>query len=113
MEVIYLNQERRVASMQAGQVIGSMELVDKSESNKRDFTSFCKTDCILLQLEQDIFNIIYKQKVSRERQNLLKKIIDGFPSILKYYTEIRLLDTNHLYWKMRTLKKDEVLQIEG
>lgn len=44
---------------------------------------------------------------------MLKKIVDGFPSILKYYSELRLLDLNHIYWKEKTLKKNEVLQYEG
>lgn len=50
-------QFRKCGSAQAGDLIGDIDGGQQSRSRK-EYTAVCKTDCVLLELEQDIFDVL-------------------------------------------------------
>jgi len=79
----------------------------------RENTVICKTDCIILEIEQDIFEILIKQKMRRDREKLADQVIASFPKISKFYTLMRITDNATASFNKKRFKKGDLILKQG
>lgn len=58
-----------------------------------EFTAVCKTDCILLSLNDDVFEIIHRKNVYKYREDIAQYLIKIMPNVENYYTDAIISDT--------------------
>lgn len=68
---------------------------DESQSSDRhlrvrETTGICKTDCLILEMDHDIFDILIKQKMRRDKEKVVNHIIKSLPGIMKFYSQFRI-----------------------
>ena len=56
------------------------------------YSAICKTDCILLEIEQDSFDLVQKQKIRKEKEEIKQFIINSLKKLTLYYSNFRLLE---------------------
>jgi len=79
-------------------------------STKRLFhTGICKTDCLLLELEHDVFDILIRQQIRRKNEFLAAHTIKTFPKLTKYYTPLRVSEHAPEFVKEDSFKKNEYI----
>lgn len=105
-------QFKKIGSAQAGNLIGDIEGHD-SISSKRQFTAMCKTDCILLELEQDVFDVLNKQRKRKDREFKTNHIIRTFPRILKSYTTYNISQNAPDLMKRATFRRGQIIVKEA
>lgn len=77
------------------------------------YTAICKTDCILLALRDDVFEIIHRKNVYRYREDIAQYLIKIMPNILNYYNEANICDTAYQLMAEKVCKSKEVIFNEG
>jgi hypothetical protein len=58
-----------------------------------------KTDCVLLKLNTEAFEIIVKEKLKREREDLGKFVFNNIPTLKDNFTLLNVLSNVHLLFK--------------
>ena len=58
-----------------------------------EFTAVCKTDCILLSLNDDVFEIIHRKNVYKYREDIAQYLIKIMPNVENYYSDAIIIDT--------------------
>jgi hypothetical protein len=58
-----------------------------------EFTAVCKTDCILLSLNDDVFEIIHRKNVYKYREDIAQYLIKIMPNVENYYPDAIISDT--------------------
>ena len=58
-----------------------------------EFTAVCKTDCILLSLNDDVFEIIHRKNVYKYREDIAQYLIKIMPNVENYYADAIISDT--------------------
>ena len=69
-------QMQKERTLQPGDIIGSFE---GNRNELKEFSAICKTDCILLEMNQGLFEIVKKQQIKKEKENIAKFIILAIP----------------------------------
>ena len=59
--------ETKVSDFDKGRLFGEIALVDQSKNPKRILSARALTDCILIRISKDVFDMILKEKFRRER----------------------------------------------
>ena len=86
LEFMRDQQIHKVGSVQPGQLVGSFESI------KYEHSGLCKTDCILLKMENDMFDVVKLQQILKERKIIAKHVTKSIPQLMKFYTDFRILD---------------------
>ena len=73
-----------------GDCIGKLEKMGEEEPNEHDFTAVCKTDCLLLRIDQQIFSLLHHQKLQKQKDQLADFLCCKFPIFHDFYSIIRL-----------------------
>jgi len=99
---LQLMQNQKMWSAKSGELLGQINQdgqTSRSTSgagslrvSHRQETLICKSDCIILEIEQDIFDILIKQKLRKDREKVADQILVSFPKISKYYTLLRITE---------------------
>ena len=103
LEFIRDKQIHKVGSVQPGQLMGSFESI------KYEHSGLCKTDCLLLKMENDMFDVIKQQKILRERKIIARHVTKSIPQLIKFYTDFRILDHIPNFVSELSLKKNSVI----
>lgn len=59
--------ETKVSEFEKGRLFGEIALVDQSKNPKRILSARAFTDCILIRISKDVFDMILKEKFRKER----------------------------------------------
>jgi hypothetical protein len=79
----------------------------------REQTAICKSDALVIEIEQDIFNILMKQKMRRDKERVCDHFLKTFPGLTDHYTLYRISDNAMKYLSQKTYNKGEVLIYQG
>lgn len=107
-----------VSVIGAGKLMGEvsmMQAVKKDQSRgKRLLNGACKSDvCILLVLNTVVFDLIIKEALRRERENIARFVYGNLPGIRQSYTFNKILSTISYVWERKTVSGNEVISLEG
>lgn len=71
------------------------------DSNKatRVLSAMTKTDCILLILNQEAFDIMVKEKLKRERDELGKFVYNSLPNLMDHFSLPAVSSNVHVIFK--------------
>lgn len=105
-------QFQKCGSAQAGELIGDIDGGDQSHL-KKEFTAICKTDCILLELEQDVFDVLNKQRLKRQREFRISQFVSTFPKSKQLYTIYSIGQKVPPIMKQVTYTKGQAVVREG
>ena len=106
-------------SLQAGEFIGKLSDFDPehqrvegdSEDSDGDKTVYiCKSDCIVIQMEEDVFEIVMKQKLRREREFVTDHLVKSLPKLNRSYTTMKINENAYFYCHEKCFKKGEYIQ---
>ena len=62
--------ETKVNEFDKGRIFGEIALIDQTKNPKRVLTARAMTDCILIKITKEVFDMILKEKFRRERDLL-------------------------------------------
>jgi len=94
----------KIGFVQAGQMLGSIDQLYHKE--KWDSSAMCKTDCLMLVIDQNIIKLLQSHKEKLARDFALESLTCYIPSLLRFYTSIRICE--HI---MKTL--EDVIMLKG
>ena len=72
-----------------------------------EFTAICKTDCLLLELDQDLFEVLNKQRLKRIRDFRMNHFLLTFPKCPQLYS------TQSIIEKVQKIMSSEVVYSKG
>ena len=72
-----------------------------SSKTKRMLGAMSKTDCSLLVLNSEAFDLLIKEKLKKEREELGKFVYQCIPRIKEFYSLYSVLLNVHLLFKER------------
>jgi hypothetical protein len=78
--------ETVVTEFKKGRLFGEIALINSGNSQKRTLSAKTLTDCILVEIDKEVFDIILKEKLRRERDDLGRFIYKSLPCLSHYYT---------------------------
>jgi hypothetical protein len=62
-----------------------------TKSSMRALTGVCSTDCVMLHLNKTIFDILGRDKINKEREELADVIYKSIPNLKANYTFSRVI----------------------
>ena len=93
--------------MPIGSLIGGSD-----DQNYYKETAICKSDCLLLMIQNNIFEQMKVFKLIRAKQNLFNHFIKAFPYALDTFSEADIKYNILKIWKYNKFKKGEIIQKE-
>ena len=97
---------------QAGQAIGKIQRSYNLRTYQK-YTGICKTDCIILELEQNIFSTLEKQKKKQEKEYVVNHLKLTFPKLTEFYAIHKIIENLSNLDSRRTYCKNEMVQVEA
>ena len=94
--------------MESGELIGNDPDADAVQK-----TAVCKSDCVILVLNRDVFEILEKKKQQKKKSELAQFLVDKIPTFLKHYSLYRLTDNAHQIFIERECSNNEIIINEG
>lgn len=68
---------------------------------------------LCLQIDKTVFDILYREKIKKDRENLAKFLQDYFPGMSKNYTLHRIVSSVDYIFIQKTICKGEYIIQEG
>jgi len=103
----------KIGHFERGELFGTkLESLD-AYTKKMAYTCVCKTDCILLELEHDLFDILQRQQIRKQKEFLISHLLRTFPKLTNHYTEYRISEHAGQIIRTRNFRKNLILQMEG
>jgi CRP-like cAMP-binding protein len=59
--------ETKVSDFEKGRLFGEIALVDQSKNPKRVLSARALTDCLLIKISKDVFDMILRERFRKER----------------------------------------------
>lgn len=78
--------ENIIAEFSAGKLFGEIALTDEKNSC-RVLSAMTKTDCILLWLNKEAFDLMVKDKIIKEQSEIGKFVYKNIPTLSSYFTQ--------------------------
>lgn len=76
-------------------------------------TYICKSDCIIMTINMEIFDILHRKHVMKYRYNLAEFLSTILPQFLKFYSIHKIMDTAHQIFKKCSFLKDQTVIKQG
>lgn len=90
--------ENVVAEFPKGRLFGEIALIDPSKAT-RVLSAMTKTDCIFIILNQEAFDIILREKLKREREDLGKFVYNSMPRLKEFFSLPAVSSNVHVIFK--------------
>ena len=104
--------ENIIAEFPKGRLFGEIALLDPSKAT-RVLSAMTKSDCILLILNQEAFDIMVKEKIKRERDELGRFVYNALPNLKDHFSLLAVSSNVHVIFKENTYIKGQWITIEG
>jgi CRP-like cAMP-binding protein len=97
-----------VKTYQAGEIIGSL---GPASEQRQEYTAMCKTDCLLVSIEQNVMGMLLQHKDRMLRESVCKFFLQNLPNFSRFYTPLKVLETiNEITTRITLSKGDLVLR---
>ncbi len=90
--------ENVVAEFPKGKLFGEIALLDPAKAT-RVLSAMTKTDCIFIYMNQEAFDIMVKEKLKREKEELGKFVYNTLPKIKENFSLYAVSSNVHLLFK--------------
>lgn len=107
-----LMHDTKVKTIEAGNLLTDIEKIE-AESMVMEHTTVCKSDCILLVMENELVHQLRKQAINKDREQIAALFVQAFPYMKKHYTEVRILEQSYNIVEEKVKRKDEAIIQEG
>ena len=57
-----------------------------------EYSALCRTDCILLRINQEVFHKLHRKKMEQQKLTLAQFLTNRIPQFLRNYTFHRITD---------------------
>ena len=85
-----------------------------SNKNQRLFSCVCQSQFVLvIQINNTVFDMLYRERIKKQRENLAKFILQCFPGVSKNYTMHRITSSMDYIFKLKAISKGEYVIHEG
>ena len=106
---------KEVGCARQGQLIGEIAMMGgqiEGSHPRRALTGVCSTPCITLELNRQVFDIIGRDQMNKEREALARVIYDSLPFLKDNYTFARVLRGAPFIFKEMRLSKGSIIHSE-
>lgn len=90
--------ENVINEFQAGSLFGEIALMDSSKSI-RVLSTMTKTDCILLQINKEAFDIMIRDKMNKDRDEMGKFVYQSIPKLKDNFTLYNVIHNVHVLFQ--------------
>lgn len=90
--------ENIVAEFPAGRLFGEIALLDETKAT-RVLSAMTKTDCIMLLLNKEAFDLMVKDKIKKEQEEIGKFVYSSIPTLSDNFTLFTVIHNAHLLFK--------------
>jgi CRP-like cAMP-binding protein len=110
--VTCVETENIVVEFQTGKLFGEIALLDPSKAT-RALSAMTKIDSIFLILNMEAFDIIVKDKLKRDREEMGKFVHTSIPKLKDYFSLFSVISNVHVLFKESSYVKGQWVIIEG
>ena len=96
--VNYVEVENVVTEFGKGKLFGEIALLDPTKAT-RALSAMTKTDCIFIYLNKEAFDIMVKEKLKREREELGKFVYNAIPRLKDHFNLLAVSSNVHVLFK--------------
>jgi DNA topoisomerase IB len=90
-----------------------LALINEDKPKTRFLSAMTKTDCILLYLSQEVFDIMIKDKIKKEKEEKGKFVYHSIPALKDNYTLWSVLHNSFILFEEKTYLKGQWIITEG
>ena len=88
-----VEEETKVKELAAGIMIGEIAMME--ENARRLLSGMAKTDCVFLLLNRDVFDMVVKEKMKKENEQLCQFVFDSIPKMKEQFQFKKILKKVH------------------
>lgn len=92
---IIVEEEVKIVEVGVGAMIGEIAMMDPTKAT-RALSGLAKTDCVFLLLNKDAFEILVKEKLKKEREQLCQFVFDTIPKLKDQFQFKKVLKNVHV-----------------
>ena len=90
---VVVEEETKVKELAAGIMIGEIAMME--ENARRLLSGMAKTDCVFLLLNRDVFDMVVKEKMKKENEQLCQFVFDSIPKMKEQFQFKKILKKVH------------------
>lgn len=112
LEKVYRMIEFKIDSRAAGQLVNDLAKDDRKLVTE-PFTAMCKSDCILMRLDNSMFYNLRQQQLRKNKEEFGSELLKLFPPIRRFYLDSKINEMSTYIAKKVSMQKGRYVVKEG